>query len=202
MQDTKHVRIRERILLGGGIGAGKSAAGRRLADHGATVIEADHIGHGLLEPGGYAFAAVSDRWPMAVVDGRIDRGKLAAVVFDDEAELAELEAMTHPVIVERIVEIASRCGDVVVEIPLILDIPGEWTHVFIDADEGLRLRRAVERGGREADVKKRMASQPSHDEWTKWSDATIHNNGSTEDLEKQIDSLWYGLRSVNQEPGR
>ncbi len=86
--------------------------------------------------------------------------------------------------------------DVVVEIPIILDVPGDWTKVFVDANEDVRVGRAVERGSSEADVRRRMASQPTRDEWLAWCDKTIDNNGSVEDLERQINSLWDGLRTT------
>ncbi|MEA3501783.1 MAG: dephospho-CoA kinase, partial [Actinomycetota bacterium] len=165
-------------------------------DHGATVIEADHLGHDLLEPDGYAFAAVSDRWPTVVSGHHIDRSALAAIVFSDASQLAELEAMTHSAIIERISDVALSAGHLVVEVPLILGIPGRWTKVFIDADEDLRMRRAVDRGADEIDVRNRMASQPHRDEWIAWADETIDNNGSAEDLDRQIDLFWHGLRAA------
>jgi dephospho-CoA kinase len=196
MSEMKHAASLIRILLGGGIGSGKSLTGRRFAQLGATVIDADRLGHAVLEPGGRAFETVSERWPSVVVADRIDRSALAEIVFTDLEQLTELEALTHPPIIHRMTAIASSAGDLVIEIPLILDIAGEWTKVFVDADEDFRLFRAVERGNSETDVKKRMASQPSRDEWMTWSDVTIDNNGSIEDLDRQIDAYWYRLRTA------
>jgi dephospho-CoA kinase len=194
MSEMKHAESPVRILLGGGIGSGKSVAGRRFEDLGATVVETDLLGHAVLEADGGAFEAVSERWPSVIDEQRIDRCSLAEIVFADREQLTELEALTHPPIIHLVTAIASTAGDLVVEIPIILDVSGEWTKVFIDADEDARLRRAVARGGSETDVRTRMASQPSRDEWMTWSDVIVDNNGSVEDLDKQIDVLWYGLR--------
>ena len=199
MDELRHSETPIRILLGGGIGSGKSAAGRRFADLGATVVEGDRIGHAVLEPDGAAFRSVSDRWPSAVVGGHIDRGALAEIVFADREELDELEALTHPEIVLRIGEIAGGTDDLVVELPLTLDVSGAWTKVFVQAPEDVRMRRAVERGSSEADVRRRMASQLSRDEWLAWCDVTMDNNGSIEDFERQIDSLWNDLRITSDE---
>ncbi|NNL69734.1 MAG: dephospho-CoA kinase, partial [Acidimicrobiia bacterium] len=94
-----------RILLSGGIGAGKSAAARIIAARGYPVIHADKIGHAVLEPEGEAFPAVAARWPEVVVDGMIDRPRLAEIVFDDPAALTELESLTHPAIAARIMNL-------------------------------------------------------------------------------------------------
>ncbi|MEA2024783.1 MAG: dephospho-CoA kinase [Actinomycetota bacterium] len=197
MVEMKHAEPRIRILLCGGIGSGKSVAGRRFQQLGATVIEADRIGHAVLHPDGEAFAAVSERWPAAVVGNRIDRGLLADIVFADPEQLTELEALTHRPIIRRISELALITDDLVVEIPLILDVPGNWIRVLIDADEDIRLRRAVERGAAETDVKNRISSQPSRDEWLSWCDVSVKNNGPIEDLYEQIDALWHGRRTTD-----
>jgi len=197
MTEPKHPENPIGILLGGGIGSGKSAALRKMEERGATVVEADHLGHALLQRGGEAFGAVIERWPSALVEKEIDRGVLAEIVFADSGQLLELERITHPAIINRIGEIASGAEDVVIEIPIILDVPGDWTKVFVDANRAVRLWRAVERGNGEADVRRRMASQPTRDEWLAWCDKTLDNNGSAESLERQINSLWHGLRTTD-----
>jgi dephospho-CoA kinase len=195
MAEMKHPETPVRILLGGGIGSGKSIAARRFGELGANVVEADRLGHQLLERDGEAFEAVSDRWPSVLVDGHIDRRALAEIVFADAQQLGELEALTHPAIVHRIEELASRSGDLVVEVPLILHVRGEWTRAFVDSDEEIRIRHAVERGGGEADVRRRIATQPNRSEWMAWADETVDNNGSAHDLRKQIDDLWRRLQA-------
>ena len=194
MTEPKDPESPIRILLGGGIGSGKSVDLRKMEERGATVVEADRLGHAVLERAGEVFGAVIDRWPSALIEDEIDRGVLADIVFTDPEQLLELERITHPVIVNRITEIASGAEDVVVEIPIILDVPGDWTKVFVDANEAMRLRRAVERGNGEADVRRRMASQPTREEWLAWCDQRIDNNGSVRDFERQVKSAWRGLR--------
>jgi dephospho-CoA kinase len=200
MEEPKTTRPFVRILLGGGIGSGKSRAGGRFADLGAEVVEADRLGHAVLEPGGEAFGDVARRWPEALVDGGIDRAALSDIVFTDPVRLGELEAITHPAIIKRIEEAADRPGDLVVEVPLILNLPGPWVNVFIDAEEELRVRRAIVRGGTEQDVRRRMASQTARSTWLRWADRVIENSGSTDDLDRRIDSLWHDLQSGSGGP--
>jgi dephospho-CoA kinase len=180
-----------RWVLGGGIGSGKSRVREILARLGVPTIDADSVGHQVLEPEGPAFAEVSSRWPEVVVDGRIDRSRLGSIVFGDPGQLAELEAMTHPHIFRTIGEQAAEIrGGVVVEMPLLGRLPGsEWRLLVVDARDELRVERAVGRGMNQEDVRARMASQPSRGQWLAAADAVIPNHGSFEDLESTVNRL-------------
>ena len=158
------------------------------------MINADRVGHTVLEPEGAAFAAVAARWPSVVVDGRIDRASLAVIVFSEPNELAELEAMTHPAIVAEIGSLADEApGSVVLEVPVMLPVGGTWHRVFVDADEALRIDRAVERGGDPDDVRRRAAVQAEREAWVAWADEVIVNDGSEEALRERVDALWESL---------
>jgi dephospho-CoA kinase len=181
----------------GGIGAGKTTVTQRLGELGATAIEADRIGHEVLEPGGAAHAAVASRWPQVVVDGRIDRASLAAVVFTDHEQLAELEALTHPAIREEIARrVESIEGPVVVEVPVTADLVGPgWIRLAVVAPWEQRLARAVARGADRADIEQRATAQPRDPEWTAAADHVIVNDGSPEELVAAVDALWRRLTS-------
>ena len=194
MSEARHVRI----VLSGGIGSGKTSAANVFAARGIPVIHADSIGHEVLEPEGEAFHSVAAWWPEAVVDGRIDRQKLAAIVFHDPQALDQLESMTHPPIAARILNLVAAEGDaelVVVELPLLLPLLGEgWTRVVVDAPVDLRMQRLKDRGMEEADIEARMAAQPSREEWREAADHVIDNRGTPEQLEAEVDKLLKELR--------
>lgn len=187
------------MVLSGGIGAGKSAVADALSVRGIPVIHADMIGHAVLEPEGEAFPAVSAWWPEVVVDGHIDRPKLAAIVFEDPQALKQLESMTHPAIAARIHNLVAAESDadlVVVEMPLLLPLLGEgWTRVVVDASIEARKRRLAERGMNEADIDARMAAQPSDVDWREAADFVIANDGSRGDLEQEVDRLLSWLKN-------
>ncbi|MGA9278391.1 dephospho-CoA kinase [Ilumatobacter sp.] len=194
-----------RVLLSGPIGSGKSTVGSLMGELGATVIEADSVGHDVLEPDGEAFDAVVARWPDVVVDGRVDRGRLAAIVFADSAELAILESFTHPAISGRITEMvqateAASPGVVAVELPLLVDLLGAgWHRVVVTADVSVRRARAVDRGMDPADVDRRIAAQPPMGEWLARADSTIPNDGDLAALRQRVTAWWdqhVGPRSV------
>jgi len=187
--ERRHIRI----VLSGGIGAGKSAAAAALEARGIPVVHADTIGHAVLEPEGEAFHAVSAWWPEILVDGHIDRSRLARIVFEDPQALRQLESMTHPAIAARILNLVAaeeNAEVVVVELPLLLSLLGEgWTRVVVDAPIELRRQRLAERGMAAEDVEARMAAQPTPQEWTDAAEFVIDNSGTLEDLESEVDRL-------------
>lgn len=185
-----------RIVVFGGIGSGKSTFAGLLGRRGAIVIEADRIGHTILRPNGSAAAIVADRWPAAVVDGEIDRSALAAIVFTDAEQLAELEAITHPLIAAEIERQARAAGEspVVVELPLVARILDDgWIWVLVDAPRELRMERAVGRGATTPDVAARMDSQPEDEVWHAAADWVVPNIGSLSELEAAAAELWAAI---------
>lgn len=195
MDEHRH----RRVVLSGGIGAGKSAVAKSLEARGIPVIHADTIGHAVLEHEGEAFHAVSAWWPEILVEGHIDRSRLARIVFDDPQALRQLESMTHPAIAARILNMAAAKESaelVVVELPLLLPLLGEgWTRVVVDAPVEIRRQRLVSRGMDDGDIEARMASQPDRDEWTTAAEFTITNDGTLDDLEAEVDRLLGWLKA-------
>lgn len=174
-----------------------------LAAKGAFVIRADEVGHAVLERGGGAYAAVAARWPGCVVDGRIDRARLARVVFSDREELAALEAITHPAIGRLILSEIEGVGDrpVVVEIPVHASfIDPRWIRVLVDTPESVRVERAMKRGADADDVANRMAAQPTRRERLAWADHVVENEGTLDELALRVDELWGALVEAGEPP--
>lgn len=180
-----------RWILSGGLASGKSLVRQMLADRGVLTIDADQVGHGVSVPDGPAFHDVAQRWPGVVVEGRIDRQALAALVFNDAAQLRELETITHPHIFDAIrARVEGIEGPVVVEIPLLSRSLGPgWGRVVVDARDEVRFQRAIGRGMDEADARARMAAQPSRSEWLAASDVVIPNHEALQDLEQTVSEL-------------
>jgi dephospho-CoA kinase len=96
------------VGLTGGIASGKSTVARLIAQRGIPVLDADQLAREVVEPGQPALAEIAHRWPQVIrADGRLDRPRLAAIVFADPAARARLEAMTHP----RIAALADARAD-------------------------------------------------------------------------------------------
>jgi dephospho-CoA kinase len=184
------------VLLGGGIGSGKSTAAAFFAVLGAAVLSADRAGHAVLEPGGPAAAGVEARWPGVVTGGRIDRAALAAIVFADGAALAELEAITHPAIATllRAQVAATEARVVMVEMPLPVDLLGPgWRWVVVDAPDGVRLARLLARGLAPEEAARRMAAQPSRGEGVARADLVVENGSDLFHLEAGCRLAWEAI---------
>jgi dephospho-CoA kinase len=183
-----------RAILSGGIGSGKSAAAEIFRDLGAYIVSADDAAHAVLEPGGAAAAAVSARWPEAVVAGRIDRSALGRIVFSEPGLLAELESMTHPAILRTILQEVAAAGDVplvLVEVPLPVDVLGPgWPRVVVDAPEDVRIFRLRLRGMEPDEIAGRMAVQPTREGWLALADFVLDNGGDTVQLERECRRVW------------
>jgi dephospho-CoA kinase len=197
------------IGLTGGIGAGKSAVAARMAERGAVVIDVDAIGRDLLEPGGTAAADVIERFGERVVDGegRIDRARLAKVVFSDREALAALEDISHPAInteIDRRLDAMHDDALVVLDMAILVgsrlgrDLPsgrGYDTVVVVEAPEEIRLARLVDiRGMPEADARARIAAQPRDVDRHAVADHIVVNDGDLDALDTAVDELMVALR--------
>lgn len=177
-------------LLGGGIGSGKSRVRSRLDELGVPTLDADSLGHSVLDLGGPAYEEVAAHWPGVVTNGIIDRQALGQNVFASREQLALLESLTHPHI-RTAIEVSAADNDLlVVEMP-ILDprMDSRWRRIVVDCSERDRVERAVARGMAESDVIARMAAQPSRSQWLAVADLVVPNHGSLEELDDAAATL-------------
>ena len=142
------------VAITGGIGAGKSEALAAFGRHGAEVISSDEIVHRLLAENDDVRDAIRDRLGEQALgpDGRPDRAAIARVVFADRDELAWLEALLHPLVVQEYLrwheELAQRPDPPAVaatEVPLLFEVGGEKRFdavVVVTAPRDLRSSRA------------------------------------------------------------
>lgn len=178
-----------RVVVTGGIGSGKSLVCSLLADLGVVVIDADRLGHAVLEPGGEGFDQVAARWPQVVLEGRIARAGLGEIVFSDPEQLRELMAITHPLI--RSAMLAQV--DLYPKRPVAVEIsaPSEqvlppWPVLVVDADPTTIHRRLLGRGMSESDIAGRKASQRSRRAWLDMADEVVSNHSGTDALAKEV----------------
>jgi dephospho-CoA kinase len=193
------------VGLTGGIGSGKSTVSAMLAERGAVVIDADVVAREVVEPGQPAYAAVVERFGPGVVaaDGTLDRAAIAAIVFNDRDALKDLEAITHPAVGARMVELMQAQADtenvVVLDVPLLVEKGTYETAgtIVVDVDPEIAVRRLVEqRGMSEGDARRRMAAQVSREERLAKADFVIPNDGSLEALRSEVDRCWTWLEEL------
>jgi dephospho-CoA kinase len=192
------------LLMGltGGLGSGKSTVTRMLQERGAVILDADAFARAAVVPGSEGFRRVVQRFGSNVVapDGSLDRPKLASIVFADRAALADLEAIVHPevrrLIADGIAENLDTDKVVVLVNPLLIEM---GTHrdcdvvVVVSVSPETQVRRSVDRGMTEDDVRARIPAQLPLDERSRAADVLLDNEGTIEELEREVDVLWHDL---------
>ena len=185
------------VGLTGGLGAGKSTALQALKRLGAATLSTDAVVHEL-----YASDAVRDavvaRWGDEVAPGGVvDRPAIARHVFAAPDERAWLEGLLWPLVGERVAawygEVSARTPPppaAVVETPLLFEAGLESRYdatIAVVADEALRAERAAARG--HAAVDERAARQLSQQEKAARATYVVPNDGTVEELERELSSV-------------
>ena len=192
------------ILVGltGGIGAGKSTVSAMLAERGAIIVDADQIARDLQSPGSPVLDSMAERFGEHIIrdDGSLDRTAVAAIVFNDDAALKDLNGIVHPAmqseIQRQIDEHRSTDRVVVLDFPLLGENPrkGLAATIVVDIPVDVAVRRLVDqRGMDEADARARINSQISRVERLATATHVIDNSGDRHSLTAQVDELWQQL---------
>jgi dephospho-CoA kinase len=192
------------IGLTGGIGSGKSTVASMLAERGATVVDADRVGHEIYRPGSEGFRLVRDAFGPDVVapDGTIDRKALGARVFADPAELARLNALLHPLIGaairERLAEARAARPDAPIVVEAAIMLEAGWRFfdriwVVIVSRETAIARVTASRGLARAEVERRIDAQLDNAARRRHADVVFENDGTLDALRAQVDAAWHAL---------
>jgi dephospho-CoA kinase len=194
-----------RYGLTGGIASGKSAVGALLREMGFPVLDADPIAHKLMEPGQPAHDEVLREFGanLAGADGRIDRSKLAAIVFADPDRLAKLNAILHPRVEQILLnqyEEWERSGvrdAAFVEAALLVE-SGFVSHldglIVAWCEPEQQLERLKARGMSEVDAKRRILAQLPLEEKLLRATYSIDCSGTMESTRAQVRALAANLR--------
>lgn len=186
----------KRIVIAGGIGAGKTAVAERLRALGFTVIDADDVAHEVTARGTPALGALVDAFGSAVLspDGTLDRAFVAEIVFHDASALRRLNRITHgPIGLEIIRQLEEASGAAVfVAVPLfrpehrtVFAVDEVWS---VQVEPETAVHRLVERRGfSERDARARLANQMSNEEREALVDRVIPNEGTLEELHERLD---------------
>jgi dephospho-CoA kinase len=209
---------RDRLLragLTGGIGSGKSEVSRRLAAHGAVIIDADVAARAVVAPGTLGLARVVEAFGAGVVgpDGGLDRDRLGAIVFRDPASRATLNAIVHPLVGEwmRAAERAAADaahGDLIIvhDVPLLAENRRADDFdlvIVVDVPPELQLERLVSQRGMTPDqARARLAAQASRSQRLAVADLVIDNSGSLADLDRRVAEVWTDLQRRAAAPQR
>jgi len=183
-----------RIGIGGNIGSGKTTVAKIFNDLGAKYINADVIGHKILDNKTVAEQLIRVFGPKILSPkGKIDRKKLAEVAFQNKAHQKKLNSITHPLIIREIIKRTQGKGVAVIEAPLLFEcdlIRIVDYSILVTASDKLRLKRVK---NKYPDIEKRLALQMPEKEARKRADFIIANRGSLSQLKKKCQKLWKSL---------
>lgn len=164
------------------------------------IVDADEAAHAVYEPGTPGFDAVVAEFGSEYVrDGRIDRGRLGRLVFDDEDARARLNAIVHPRVREWMAERTREAFDqgaeiVVQDVPLLFENGLEdlfSSLVLVYAPAETQLERLVSDRGLPADrARAIIAAQMPIDEKRRRAHHVIDNSGSLDDTRRQVEEMW------------
>ena len=185
--------------LTGGIGMGKSTAGKVLRERGIPVVDTDDLARDVVAPGQPALHEIEAAFGPEVLDeeGRLRRDELARLVFADPEQRARLERILHPRIRElwqqevRIWRKDGRTPGVVI-IPLLFETGAERD---VDATICVACRpetqrcRLAERGWSMEQINQRLAAQLSLEEKMNRADYLIWSEGGLDVLAEQLERV-------------
>ena len=150
-----------------------------------------------IERGTDGFADVLLRFGDEVIlNGDIDRKKLAEIVFSDKKARKDLESIIHPRVQALFAQAVAdlELDDILIyEIPLLVETGAAEKFdyvVTVESDIELRKARLLKKGLYISQIEKRMASQASEEARTAIADAVIRNDGDEDSLLRQVENLW------------
>jgi dephospho-CoA kinase len=193
-----------KVGLTGSIGTGKSTVAKIFEKLGAYVIDADKVVHQLFENEDVKEEIVST-FGKSILDnqGKIDKKKLAQIIFTDKEKKKKLENILHPKVRQKIQEFIEdvykkdKNAVVVAEIPLLIET-GMYKNydkvLVVYAPKDLQLKRLLEKGFSEDEAKRRINSQMDIEEKLKYADIIIENTSSLKELEEKVKDIYENLK--------
>lgn len=185
------------IGITGGIGAGKSRILEILKEeYGARVIQADEVARELEEPGRPGLAELVEAFGKSILDSRgcLDRPGFARLIYGDREALETANRIIHPMTWQAVKDQIRQdeAGLTVVEAALFDESSRSICQklVFVDTSTENRIHRLMEgRGYSREKCLDIMKNQPGRDYFLKLSDAVLDNNGTIEDVRRQISGM-------------
>jgi dephospho-CoA kinase len=178
------------VFVSGGLGSGKTLFTQLCAKHGAKVLNADEIVKELYSKDSQMLSELQEILGPEIVnqDGEVDKKLIATLIFSNDTLRQKVEAVIHPRVQNRLLNESKSTDLLVYEIPVLnsrTNLSLANYVVYVEAPEGLRLERAVERGMDFEDAKSRIEVQRSNT-YVPENAILIQNSGSVDELEKSV----------------
>ena len=198
----------DRVIIGltGGIASGKSTVSRILQSYGATIVDADKVGHSVYEPGTECLNDVVKAFGEGIIlddgSGKLNRPALGNIVFSSPEKLEELNKIVWPHINRELKRRMDEHveGILVVEAAVMIEAgwakkDSPYNEVWISwvSPQVAEARLMARNNFSAEEARKRINSQITNDERLKHANVAIENNGAQSDLEKKVREQWNSL---------
>jgi dephospho-CoA kinase len=198
-----------RLGITGGIASGKSVVSQTLRDLGFPVLDADSLGHELMEPGMPALAEIIAEFGREILEGsgRVDRKKLGAAVFADAGKLAKLNAILHPRVEQEMArrfaewEKAGATNAAFVEAALLVEAGYQKRLdglVVAWCKPEQQIERLLARGMSESEARQRISAQMPVEEKLKYATEKIDCSRTMAETRQQVEALARNLRDTRR----
>lgn len=195
------------VGLTGGIASGKSTVAKILESLGAAIVNADTLSREVVEPGREAWQEIVAAFGAEVLqpDQGLDRQKLRTIIFNNPEARRKIESIIHPRVralaEQKIRDHTAAAYDVVVyEVPLLFEGNlHEWLRpvILVACDVDTQLQRLQQRDGLDrAQAQKHIDAQMSLTEKRRLADYVIENNGSVDDLKRQVEAVLEKIKAT------
>ena len=193
------------VGLTGGIGSGKSAAGKYFVELGIDVIDADHVSRNILDENTKAKDLFIKNFGESFLDqnNNIDRDLLRTEIFINKDKKDKLESIIHPIVRDEITEFINQSESVykIIMVPLIYETNSKDFYdkiIVIDSDESNQIERARQRDNKsKEDIINIINNQASREQRNSIADMIILNNSTLDDLKNQVIKIHQKLLGIN-----
>jgi dephospho-CoA kinase len=194
-----------KVALTGGIASGKSTVLKMFKELGAKVLDCDRIAKALTRRGNRGYKRIVQEFGPEILDekGRINRKKLAQIVFFDEEKRKKLNSLIHPLVYERLEKRMKRMREdvVIVDVPLLVESGGEKMFdkiIVVYSEPFVQLNRLIMRGLSEEEALARMKSQASWKERLRVADFVVRGDVDIKETKKEVEKIWENIKNCLQ----
>ena len=193
------------VGLTGGIGSGKSAAGKYFVELGIDVIDADHVSRNILDENTKAKDLFVKNFGESFLDqsNNVNRDLLRTEIFIDKDKKDKLESIIHPIVRKEIIEFINQSDSIykIIMVPLIYETNSKDFYdkvIVIDSDESNQVERASQRDNKsKEDIINIINNQASREQRNSIADMIILNNSTLDDLKNQVIKIHQNLLGIN-----
>lgn len=192
------------VGLTGGIGSGKSVAGKYFNELGIDVIDADDISRSILDDNKKVRELFLNNFGDKFLNNnKIDRNLLRSEIFKNPDKKHILESIIHPIVREELSKFIEQSKSIykIIMVPLIFETSSKDFYnkiIVVDCDQEHQINRASLRDNKsEKDIENIIKNQATRDQRLSIADEIILNNSTLDNLKTQVIRVHQKLLGIN-----